>query len=396
MSQHDTEGTGPRLKELIRQRRWLFVSALVVVVAAVVLGVLLTRPSPVEKSNYLTARGKDLVYQGKVVTLRGVNFDNLPALGALVGGRAGEAIGGDDIDQMVSDANDYAELARQGGNHARLGLSFSWYQTDRVAFFAKIDQQVAWARQNNLWVVLALFTTPGFCYEGWNDECGLWTSASEQEQLRDFWVDVATHYKDELAIAGYDLLNEPLPGADAQDFITNPEGPEAIPYIGAWFSIAQTIRDDISIVDPNHLVFIQHGRDGGFDRPNIFSGKNIVYETHYYDDGSHCSGDGSNAASRLNDVTGSYAHSVPAYLGEWGIDRACSSDFLENWAAAIQRAKISHAYYDWEHGGAGGEGPNGWGIYLPGIDTVADVRNPGILTDAGPAWADSPRPAFQN
>jgi hypothetical protein len=352
-------------------------------------------PSPIPRTPYLSVHGRDLVYEGQVVTLRGANFDNLAALGAEVGGRAGEDIGGDDIGLMTADEADYAELARQGGNHARLGLSFSWYQDDRDTFFATIDQQVAWARQHRLWVVLALFTTPGHCYEGWNDECtGMWTTADEQEQLRDFWVDVATHYRDEVAVAGYDLLNEPLPGADAQDFLTTPGSPKAIPYIGAWFAIAQQIRDDIAAVDPNHLVFIQHGRDGGFDRPTIFTGGNVVYETHYYDDGSHCEGDGTNAETRLQHQIGSFERGVPTYLGEWGVDRRCESSFLQNWATAINEAQISQAYYDWEHAGAGGDGPDDWGIYLPGQDTVGSPANPGALTEAGPAWSDSYQPDF--
>jgi hypothetical protein len=389
-----------RLRALLGTRRRQGLVGLVgLLVLALVLFLVLRGggggPTPPPRTPYLSVNGNDLVYQGRVVTLRGANFDNLAALGAEVGGRSGEEIGGDDIELMTADESDYAELARQGGNHARLGLSFSWYQDDRDTFFAKIDQQVAWAREHRLWVVLALFTTPGHCYEGWNDECtGMWTTASEQQQLRDFWVDVATHYRDELAVAGYDLLNEPLPGADAQDFLTNPASPKAIPYIRGWFAIAQKIRDDVAAVDPNHLVFIQHGRDGGFDRPNIFTGGNVVYETHYYDDGSHCDGDGSDAKSQLHRVTGSFARGVPAYLGEWGIDRACASPFLQNWAAAIEDAGISHAYYDWEHADAGGEGPDAWGIYPPGIDTIGTVANPGILEDAGPSWAGSDQPDF--
>ncbi len=389
-----------RLRDLLgTRRRQGLVGLVALLVLALVLFLVLRGggggPTPPPRTPFLSVNGRDLVFEGQAVTLRGANFDNLAALGAEVGGRAGEEIGGDDIELMTADESDYAELARQGGNHARLGLSFSWYQDDRDTFFTKIDQQVAWARQHRLWVVLALFTTPGHCYEGWNDECtGLWTTAAEQEQLRDFWVDVATHYRDELAVAGYDLLNEPLPGADAQDFLTTPGTPEAIPYIRAWFAIAQKVRDDIHAVDPNHLVFIQHGRDGGFDRPTIFTGGNVVYETHYYDDGSHCAGDGADAASQLHRQIGAFANAVPTYLGEWGIDRACDSPFLHNWAAAIDDADISHAYYDWEHSGAGGQGPDGWGIYLPGIDTVGDVANPAILTQAGPSWAGSYQPDF--
>jgi hypothetical protein len=153
-----------------------------------------------------------------------------------------------------------------GGNHVRWGMSFNWYKEDRNNFFQVLDQHIGWARKHNLWLVLLLFTFPDDCYEGYTYECPYWHDSALQQEVLDFWVDVASHYKDEPVIAGYDLLNEPTP--------PQPDGPMT------WFALAQEMRDAMYRVDPNHLIFVEYDPSGKYRR--ILDGNNIVYSTHIY------------------------------------------------------------------------------------------------------------------
>jgi aryl-phospho-beta-D-glucosidase BglC (GH1 family) len=116
---------------------------------------------------------------------------------------------------------------------------------------------------HHLWLVPLLFTTPGNCYEGYSNVCGIWNSAAEQNALTAFWVEVATHYAHEPVVAGYDLLNEPNPPS----------------VLSQWWPLAQRIRDAIRTVDPNHFVVIESASDAQFWKT---LGPNVVYSVHGY------------------------------------------------------------------------------------------------------------------
>lgn len=77
-----------------------------------------------------------------------------------------------------------------------------------------LDSCISWCREEGLYVVLDLHVAPGG-QTGINidDSYGypwLLTTESHKQQLCDIWRELAEHYRDETAILGYDLLNEPV------------------------------------------------------------------------------------------------------------------------------------------------------------------------------------------
>ncbi len=82
---------------------------------------------------------------------------------------------------------DYAQVALSGANHVRFGMSYVWWKNYTTDFFNMLDVQISFARNNNLWVVLTLFTAPDSsmrdCYEGYSARCGIWGSAAQQQNL---------------------------------------------------------------------------------------------------------------------------------------------------------------------------------------------------------------------
>jgi hypothetical protein len=213
---------------------------------------------------------------GKPVALRGEDFDNEPALGGYNGsGQIG------DISKINVAEADYALLQSYGANHVHWGIAFSWYMKNMTKFFQVMDQHVAWAKAHHLWLIPVLRTLPmnrsvSDCMEDYTYTCANFWNASSglQTIVVNFWTDVATHYKNEPTIAGYDILNEPLPPAN---------GITSLWYQGA----AQRIHDEILNADPNHFVIVEAGIDG---KIGYNFGPRTVFSAHGYDPSSmtHC------------------------------------------------------------------------------------------------------------
>ena len=203
---------------------------------------------------FITTSGSSFVLSGQEIRLRGLNMNNEQALGA--------AIGSGNLSDITIGAEDYNRVAGWGINLVRFGLSFTWYQTDRNAFFQSLDGQVAAAHAAGVYLIPVMFTTPADCYEGYGHTCGIWSSGAEQQRLLSFWQDFARHYAGETAIAGYDLLNEPAP-----------------PNVSQWLSLAQSIRDAVVAVDANHDVVIEAGSDSLFSG---LLGARVIYSVHGY------------------------------------------------------------------------------------------------------------------
>jgi alpha-L-arabinofuranosidase len=338
-------------------------------------------------SSFLQTQGKDIMYKGSKVLLKGTNFDNIDTLGA--------DIGSDDMTKISFTEADYAELNKHGGNHVRLGLSFSWYLQNKTLFYQKMDEQVAWAKKHHIWLVFNMFTTPGDCYEGYGNTCGFWGNQTEKNQLKAFWVEMATRYKDNPTVAGYDILNEPTPATDCKE----------------WFPIAGNIEAAIHGVSPNQLVFIETCSDPANDLKynSPPKGKNIVYEVHdyspmgmshhfkspyatypgrstewfsedytpkgcYYDANSFKgvtkSGDDPKCGDYM-DVAENYGinwaneNNVPIYIGEWGSTSLLNGypQYHKDKAELYNALGVSHAHYTWKHQTIKTGGEYQWGIY---------------------------------
>lgn len=328
---------------------------------------------------FLQTQGKFLVYKGSLVTLKGVNFDNISALGA--------GIGSNNIDDMTTLEDDYKLLASFGSNHARLGLSYTWWEKDPAKFFQVLDQHVAWAKENRIWITLLNFVNPDGndgCYEGYGNSCSLWTNQTHQKQLTDFWIAVATRYASEPAVVGYDLVNEPTP-----------PGPG---WCNTWWDLAQKMRNTVAQVAPNQLIFIEACSDPSFAR--VFKevdgskAKNVVYEVHDYDP-MRITHPGYNASTTTATYPGSAStwidgvqktiffdkstfegtrypeystaeqyslnwankNDVPLYIGEWGAQGWTNGyiQFIRDKAEVYNALGVHHAYYTWRH-----QVTNGW------------------------------------
>ncbi len=297
-----------------------------------------TRPvaPPGGGTSFLTISGRSFSYRGQTVSLRGVNFNNEPALACC---------GGPDINKINVNKTEYSVLSSWGGNSVRFGLDYNWYSANRGQFFNVVDQHVAYAKQNHLWMILNLFIPPGGASGGF-EQYALWGQSGNHQALVNFWADVAVHYANEPTVAGYDLLNEPAPGSDSE-----------------WQSLAQRIRDAVATKDPNHFVIYEAPLSNNL---MPLSGRNIVYSVHHYPGGdNYPNGQPSN---------------TPLWVGEFG-DQSTHGD-----AVSFVRSEIARYKADGVHWSefVMREGPNDFGLYscggagdlsCPWNEMIAVVKN---------------------
>jgi len=171
---------------------------------------------------------------------------------------------------------DIALLHRAGFNAVRVPLHYSLFESDDAEGFKLLDRLIAWSGAEGLSVILDLHAAPGG-QTGANidDSAGypwLYQSPQEQEHLIAIWRRLATHYRDEPAVLGYDLLNEPIPHY--------PKVKPLNPYLEPLY---KKLSDEIRKVDAHHILFL-----GGAQWDSNFSvfGKpfdaNVAYTFHKY------------------------------------------------------------------------------------------------------------------
>ena len=123
----------------------------------------------------------------------------------------------------------------------------TWLETG----FTLTDNVIAWAKANQMYVILELQAAPGgqsadperSDYD--DSKSSLWEDQANRDKTVALWQRLAETYADETTIAGYSLLNEPDVAADSD-------------LKALYESITTAIRS----VDANHVLFIQ-GNDFG-------------------------------------------------------------------------------------------------------------------------------------
>lgn len=179
---------------------------------------------------------------------------------------------------------DIKRIAELGFNSVRPALNSRLFLTEEEnpvyveEGFQLIDSLVGWCRKYQLYVIIDMHGAPGGqtganIDDSPNDIPELFIEKKYQDQLVNLWVKIAKRYKDEPAVAAYDLLNEPLPiGTGAAD-----------KYKHLLEPLYQRITGEIRNVDPKHMITLE-----GFNWSNDWSlfnkafDNNVFYQFHYY------------------------------------------------------------------------------------------------------------------
>jgi hypothetical protein len=146
--------------------------------------------------------------------------------------------------------DDIARIRGEGLNHVRLPINSRVVMDDAGRLIEPglelVDRAIDWCRRHDLWVVLDLHGAPGG-QTGTNidDSRGspeLFTKDKYRTMTIELWRELAQRYRDETAVAAYDLLNEPLPN-QYQHL-----------YAGDLRDLYRQLTSAIREVDRNHMI----------------------------------------------------------------------------------------------------------------------------------------------
>jgi aryl-phospho-beta-D-glucosidase BglC (GH1 family) len=358
-----------------------------------------TGVSPAENP-YLHAVGQDLVDgQGHKVILRGLCFGNVVWENPSAPQRAhhGEA--------------DFQYLHGLGVNAIRFYLNDALFEDDAAPGIYKpdawawLDQNFAWARANGIYLVLNVHVPPG----GFQSNGGggaLWREKANRDRLVALWTAIATRYRDEPALAGYDLLNEPVTARSASE----------------WENLARRTAAAIRERDPRHALFVERtnatGAGGSLNWDENRNGEmnffllddtNVVYEFHYYKpmafthqgaswipslrgvetsypgrfkdwDGSTRLGDRAYVERELAPYFAfGKRHQVPLFLGEFGVIRGGYEPGRNGtgWVADVIDVALAHGvsltYHSFHEGAFGFYGNDGRSTPANRNEALAEV-----------------------
>lgn len=225
-------------------------------------GLLFFAVAMVSADGFIHTSGRLLVEgQNNVpIRLRGINFNN-------------------DVDWLTYEnlwiSPDHAET--DFGRVAAMGMNCIRYQLDHRFFedesepgvlqpegVAWLDSNIVWAKRNDLRLILDMQVPPGGVLS--LTRTALWTDPLLRHRLKRIWHGLAARYTDETAIAGYDLLNEPVVPVDHSQ----------------WTLLAQELIDTIRTVDQNHLIFIEESFSATDKVMSPVNDDNVVYDFHFY------------------------------------------------------------------------------------------------------------------
>ena len=308
--------------------------------------------------DFLQREGTKLVDgQGTEVLLRGVGLGNwllpegymwkfdpagpqspreIEALFAdLVGPERAALFWADFRERFITDA-DLAQIAAEGMNHVRLPINARVVQADDGALLpdglAAIDWLIDRCRDHSLWVVLDLHGAPGG-QTGTNIDDSprgrpeLFTDRRYQELTIELWRALADRYRDEPVVAGYDLLNEPLPNEYQYQ------------YAGELVALYRELTAAIREVDPVHLIIYEgtHWASNWEIFTEVWDDKSMLQFHRYWSPPDRP------GIQRHLDVRERLG--LPIYMGEGGEN---SLDWLQTAFQLYEDEQISWNFWPWK------------------------------------------------
>ncbi|MFK7813787.1 MAG: glycoside hydrolase family 5 protein [Maribacter sp.] len=174
---------------------------------------------------------------------------------------------------------DYQRVSEMGMNTVRFYMNYRYFEDDANPYTYKqggwdwLDQNIAWAKKHNVYLVLNMHAPQGG-YQSQGEGDALWDVVENQNRLSALWVEISERYRNEVQIAGFGPVNEPVPSQS----------------MSQWNVLAQRLINDIREVNKNHLIFIEQAiyvqgnfnKDENFNFPDV-TGENLVYEFHGYE-----------------------------------------------------------------------------------------------------------------
>ncbi len=264
-------------------------------------------------------------------------------------------------------------IAEEGFNSVRLPLNARHLYERKGRelilcqdMLARIDQIISWCREYKLYVILDMHGAPGG-QTGQNiddseaDQPMLFMNRRYEEELVFLWKALAEHYKEEPVVAGYDLLNEPVP------VFHNQHQDKVLP-------LYRKLIREIRAIDPIHMIILE-GVHWATDF-SIFdpftreeASDNILLQFHKY-------WNNPDQESMKEALALSERLDVPSYMGEGG-ENNC--DWYTTAFPLYEKLDIGWSFWSYKKMACTNSpvtfaGPEGWELLLDWIDGKCDLE----------------------
>ncbi len=190
-------------------------------------------------------------------------------------------------EKFITEA-DVCRVKELGFNHIRVPFSYQLFENDLYPGsyegpgFEYLDRIITWCRIHGVYCLLDLHAAPG----GQNATPpanhatgypGLWFHRHFQDRTVALWEAIARRYRDEPAVMGYDLLNEPV-----TDQLHDP-WPDRKPQLNAFY---RRLIAAIRAIDSQHILVVEGNvrQSGGVSTldPELFADPNTMCSFHFY------------------------------------------------------------------------------------------------------------------
>ncbi|GIH25752.1 hypothetical protein Aph01nite_40620 [Acrocarpospora phusangensis] len=300
-------------------------------------------------------------------------------------GRAGgQAIRDAHEDTWIT-AADFDRIAAMGLNFVRLPIAWTTLLnmdgTWKADPWSKIDWAVQQAANRGMYTLLDLHTVPGggcpwaSCGRVGPSPGGFWGTAAYQDWTEEIWEAIAARYEGDPAVAGYDLINEPLLAID--------EDAGDVTRKSAYYD---RLYDAVRAIDPDHLIVM--GAFFDFDRiapPSEYGWSNVVYELHPYamkvKEAHDWTAQNDLVTRNLDDLPGLLADpGVPVLYGEYSL--YYYDDVWARWMAGLNARRQSWSNWSYKVRGTDADGQGYWGFYYNRPAPIPVINNDGAATFA--------------
>jgi len=287
-----------------------------------------------------TNLGNWLIPEGYMFKFKSINSPKLinEAFMELIGPGDTKAFWSKYLDTYITRA-DIHYLKSTGMNSIRIPFNYRLFtnedylgQNNPNRGFELLDKVINWCKQDGIYVILDMHCAPGG-QTGDNIDDGygypfLFQDKGSRQLTIKIWTRIAGHYKNETAIIGYDLLNEPI----AHYFNAD----ELNPYLEPFYKeLCKAIR----LVDKNHIFII--GGPQWDSKLNVFGppfDPKIIYTFHKY------------WTPATQDVIQEYVdfsnkYNVPIYAGETGENK---DEWILDFRKLLEKNDIGWHYWPYK------------------------------------------------
>lgn len=232
-------------------------------------------------------------------------------------------------------------ISQQGANTIRLPFNYKLFtDEDYMGLhsnqdgFRRIDQVVKWCKEFGLYLILDMHDCPG-SQTGDNIDDGygypwLFESKASQQLFCNIWKQIASHYKDETTILGYELMNEPI-----AHFFSNKDSLYTL-LQPLYKQAVATIREE----DKNHIILLggAHWNSFFFMFDDWHFDDNIMYTCHRY--GGDATAEAIDEYIRFRDKTG-----LPMYMGEIGHN---TNEWQSQFVSVMKQNNIGYTFWPYK------------------------------------------------